>query len=201
MKYQCLEQEGHGMVSWTFMWEKRASSERWERKERKGREGDSDVEMRTTAGIRRVQVGQVWRTEVPCGPRKPASALRPPGPRATSLSVLSLATTIYHLRSPVIPSHLRHKRHRHARTGTHIQSWERRARVYAYNCLQTHLLRSYSFIENYWLRYVQDVLSWFASQCALRASDNASQCESRKEDFTINFYMTIFTSIFCIKWI
>lgn len=34
-------------------------------------------------------------------------------------------------------------------------------RVCAYNRLQTHLLRSYSFLENYWLCHVQGVLSRF----------------------------------------
>lgn len=73
----------------------------------KEREKNGGVEMKVTVGIRRIQVGQVWRTEVPYGPRKPASALKPSGPRATSLSVLPLATTIYHLRGPVIPLRLR----------------------------------------------------------------------------------------------
>lgn len=63
--------------------------------------------MKVTVGIRRIQVGQVWRTEVPYGPRKPAPALRPSGPHATSLSILPLTTTIYHLRGSVIPSRLR----------------------------------------------------------------------------------------------
>jgi len=149
------------------------------------REDDSGVQMKATAGTRRVQVGQVWRTEVPYGPRKPAPALRPPGPRATSLSVLSLATTIYHLRGPVIPSHLRLSV-TDTRAREHIRGRERRARVFAYNRLQTHLLRSYSFIENYWLRYVYRV--FFRD---LRASVLYSErvisimlhmCESRREE-------------------
>lgn len=82
---------------------------RKKRERKRERERDSGAEMRVTAGTRRVQVGQIWRTEVPYGPRKPASALRPPGPCATSLSVLSSATAIYHLRRPVIPSRLRRK--------------------------------------------------------------------------------------------
>lgn len=113
------------------------------------REKDGDVEMRVIAGTRRVQVGQVWRTEVPYGPRKPAPALRPPGPHATSLSVFSLATTIYHLRDPVIPSRLRLSVTDTRTRGRTYTGRERRASVCAYNRLQTHLLRSYSFLENY----------------------------------------------------
>lgn len=134
-----------------------------EAKRERKRKRDSDVKMRVTVGTRRVQVGQIWRTEVPYSPRKPASALRPPGPYATSLSVLSFATAIYHLRGPVIPSRLRRKASP-IRAHRNTRIWkprEERAQTCAYNRLQTHLLRSYSFHENYWLRHVQGVLSQF----------------------------------------
>jgi len=50
-----------------------------------GREGRKKEGRSRDGGTRRIQVGQPWRTEVPYGPRKPASALKP---RArTSLSV------------------------------------------------------------------------------------------------------------------
>lgn len=68
------------------------------------------------------------------------------------------ATAIYHLRGSVIPSRLRVS-DLHTCTHTHICTYtpdrpieeSTDPAICAYNRPQTHLLRSYSFLENYWL--------------------------------------------------
>jgi len=104
----------------SLLWEDGSEWREWKRKK------NSSVEM--TVEIRRIQVGQVWRTEVPYGPRKPAPAWRPPGPHATSLSVLPSATTIYHLRGSVILSRLRLSITDTSSWGRTYRDWERDAR-------------------------------------------------------------------------
>lgn len=64
------------------------------------------------------------------------------------------ATAIYHLRGPVIPSRLRvSDLHAHTCAYTPDRPTEGSTdpAICAYNRPQTHLLRSYSFLENYWL--------------------------------------------------
>ena len=126
-RYWCIEWKEDKTCEYIYTLNEKGKPplRRWERMAGMKEKKNSSVEMRVTVEIRRIQVGQVWRTEVPYGPRKPAPAWRPPGPHATSLSVLPSATTIYHLRGSVILSRLRLSITDTSSRGHTYRDWER----------------------------------------------------------------------------
>lgn len=101
-----------------------------------------------------------WYGERRCCVRPTQTGPRFKALRAAYLSLPSFfflpATAVYHLRGPVIPSRLRvSDLHTYAPTRPTEGSTD--PAICAYNRPQTHLLRSYSFLENYWPCHVWGV--------------------------------------------
>lgn len=137
--------------------ETRGEEFRWRKMEEEGERRKKVVWRRV---FREGQVELVWRTEVLYDPRKPAAALKPFGLHTLSFPSFSFllvrTAVIYHLRGSVIPSRLRVS-DPYTYSPTRNNEGSTNPGICAYNRLQTHLLRSYSFVENYWLCHVWGV--------------------------------------------